>query len=318
MTSETNFLSRLHRRARRTSLQWQICVLTGLAVLISLSVLGYVGFMRARDVVVKAKLDTLASETKVAIGGIEHVLAATGEDVERVPLFPPIPGIIRCLDNDGENDPEQSGSTTEIWIQRLGTILTAQMRGRPERIKATVIGANGKEIARVERGENVARDVSATAEPFEPNSFVAETLNSVPGDITVSEIVVDPFTSRRNVHLGTPYEDTDGKVRGVFAITLDLDLILNQAAAGIQSGVTDIIDERGKYLFCQAHPQYALDGRDYSQDKPLRAQRLATDDSFVQLIPGSARRMESAWSPCTRRFTTPAMTKPDTGSSLPA
>ena len=47
MTTEIGPFQRLVVRTKRISLRWQICGLTGLAVLVSMCVLGAVGFSRS-------------------------------------------------------------------------------------------------------------------------------------------------------------------------------------------------------------------------------------------------------------------------------
>ena len=101
------------------SLRWQICIFTGVAILLSLVCLGYMVFTESRKVVEKVKLDELASSTAAAVQTIETMLETARSDTLQIPDFPPIPGIVRCLDND-DQDPVQQGSTTELWIAPIG------------------------------------------------------------------------------------------------------------------------------------------------------------------------------------------------------
>ena len=184
MTTETGTIHRFVRRAKRISLRWQICGLTGLAVLVSTCVLGTVGFSRSQEAVTNAKLDMLDSETGVGLNIIEQNLGVTRNDILQTPKYPPIPGIIRCLDNEGmDPDPLQTGSTTEIWIKRLATILTAQMSGHPERLRTTIVEVNGQELARVERTGTSTRGVTDDHRSFEPAALLTEALSARPGTI---------------------------------------------------------------------------------------------------------------------------------------
>ena len=293
MAVEANPLKRMWHRARQTSLRWQICVLTGLAVLVSLSVMGYTGYSQAREAVTATKLDLLESETGVAVTLLHEYLEASREEVVRVPHFPPIPGIVRCLDNNGvDPDEDQAGSTTEIWMQRLGTILSAQMKGRQERLQASVVGSDGQEMMRVERRGRTTVVVTSDPRQFGDQALIDEALTTRPGIVSVSQALIDETTGRRTLHLATPFAGGPGEIRGAFVISLDADLILRMAARRIPSGETDIVDETGQYIFCEENPHYAQTGRDYAADKPVRAARLAdsaSEDRYRRLIPGSER-----------------------------
>lgn len=293
MTTEIGPIQRLVRRAKRTSLRWQICGLTGLAVLVSMCVLGTVGFSRSQEAVTNAKLDMLDSETGVGLNIIEQNLEVTRSDLLQTPKYPPIPGIIRCLDNDGmDPDPLQTGSTTEIWIKRLATIITAQMSGHPERLRTTIVEANGQELARVERTGASTRVVSDDRRSFEPAALLTEAFAARPGTVTYSRATFDELAQRRIVHMATPFADETGKTRGALIMSLDIGHIFARAADRISSGSTDIVDDTGRYIFCSDHPEYARSGRDYSLDKPVRATLLAdpgSRETYRRLIPGSER-----------------------------
>lgn len=293
MTTETGLFQRLLQRAKRTSLRWQICVLTGLAVTASMYSMGYVGYTRSREAVSSAKLDMLESETQVGISVIEQHLEATRKDVVQVPKFPPIPGIIRCLDNNGmDPDPTQTGSTTDIWIKRLGTILDAQMASWPERIATTMVMSSGEVLARVERNGSSTRMVTDDSHLFEPAAFLAEAVSTRPGVVSVSTATLDETRARRVVHLATPFVDSNAQTRGVLVITLDVERIFSRAANRIPSGVTDIIDETGQYIYCEEHPEFARSSRDYRNDMPVRAALLAdagSSDTYRGMIPGEER-----------------------------
>lgn len=293
MTTETSSIKRLWKRVKRTSLRWQICVLTGFAVLVSMCVMGYVGLSQSQKAVTSSKLDMLEAESGVGVATVEQYLEVTEKDLVQVPKFPPIPGIVRCLDNNGSDpDPTQAGSTTEIWINRLGTILTAQMSGRPERSRVTVVHENGTELASVERSGSSTQMVTDDSRVFEPSTLVADCLSTRPGMVSVSSATIDDATGKRTVHLATPFSDKTGRIRGALVISLDIERVFARVSDKISSGVTDIVDETGNYIFCEEHPEYARSGRAYAKDKPVRAGLIAdvgSRDTYRRLIPGSER-----------------------------
>ncbi len=291
--SRPGFPVRLGRLAKRASLRWQICVLTGAAVLISLCLMGYFSFTKSRDIVTEARLDALSSEATVATNILHQALLSARSDLVEVSRFPPIPGIVRCLaNNDVDPDPLQKGSTTEIWIQRLGTILSAQMANRPERMRATVVDQSGMEIAFVAGSTGISRGSAELSVSFQPADFVQRALRRNPGQIEWSETTFDQSTGSQVIHLATSFADADGNIRGAFIISLNAGLLFRRAADAITSGTTDIVDENGKYVFCEDNMDYVRTQRDYRLDKPVRAALLAasaSQDTYRQLIPGSER-----------------------------
>lgn len=293
MTQQSNPVVRLGQTLKRASLRWQICVLTGLSVLLSLCAMAYFSFTKSRDVVTDARLDALYSETRVATSILDHAIRAARADLVEVPRFPPIPGIVRCLDNNGmDPDPLQQGSTTEIWIQRLGTILSAQMAHRPERLRATVVDQNLREIAFVNGTKNIRSEDSDSPDRFRNAEFAREALQKNPGYVVFSETSVDRVTGSQVLHLATPFAAEDGSIRGAFIISLDAGLLFEKAAETVTSGTTDIVDQDGTYLYCEDNPEYARSGREYATEKPVRAAFLAEKGSaasFKKLIPGSER-----------------------------
>ncbi len=283
----------LWTRIRSTSLRWQICLVNGCIVLLCLLVTGYVSFTRSRDAVVEASLNVLSAQAVSAAHSIERLFDLTRADVRRIPQFPPIPGLVRCMDNDGvDPDPSQSGSTTEVWLERLHTILAAEMKSRPSWLRATVVSSTGAEITRVERADQGTRSVSDPDRQFQPVSALDDWLQNRPGRVAVSSLAVDDLTSRPCLHLATPFADRTGRIRGLFVVTIDVDHILQTAIAEMASGEVDVVDESGRYLYCEKRPENATSRRQYSQDKPVRANLLRTrpsQDSYRELIPGSRR-----------------------------
>ena len=77
------------------SLRWQICLLTGLIISLSLASLGLIAFTITSDTVISLTLDTLLARTTDAASSVERILAVTRADAINVPGFPPIPGIVR-------------------------------------------------------------------------------------------------------------------------------------------------------------------------------------------------------------------------------
>lgn len=271
------------------SLRWQICLFTGLAILISLLAMGWLAFSRAEDLLTDITLGKLSVETSAAAERINVVISETRVDVLQTPKFPPIPGIVRCEDNDGM-DPDQTGSDTAIWIERLTTIVSAQMEQRTERSWCSVIDSSGQELLRVSRINDATVQAEAELQTYGNDNFVQSCLSLPAGQIGTSTMVLK--SGQAVVELATPYFDRQGKVRGIFLIGLDGRTVLQSGLVLIEHGTVDIVDETGQYLVCQETPSYAFSTRRYAQDKPVRAKAMtdpASSDAYHRFIPGSER-----------------------------
>lgn len=275
------------------SLKWQICAFTCLAILISLIAMGWIAFSQSAQILTDMQLDSSVADSRSAVARIEQFLEATRVDVLQTPQFPPVPGIIRCEDNDGV-DPEQAGSDKDVWAQRLTTIVTAQMRQRPERVWTAYVTRSGEEIMRVERrGSEVARTMIPVSD-FRSDSFFQTAMRQTAGQVATSKIEL--AGDRPELRMATPCVDSLGTVRGVFLIALDAAAVLKSGAESIsQRNVDshiDIVDENGRYLHSDESPEYAFSSRRYEQDKPVRAKLLSdpqSDDSYREVIDGSQR-----------------------------
>jgi PAS domain S-box-containing protein len=276
----------LLQRFATMSLRWQICLFSGLAILISLLVMGWLAFSQARTLLTEVTLDKLSIETSAAVHRIRHVMTETQIDVLQTPQFPPIPGLIRCEDNGGM-DPEQVGSDTAVWIDRLTTIVTAQMEQRPERSWCSVIDRQGQELLRVTRGNGNTLSAATVLRDRAADDFFRTCLGLASGRVGTS--VMEQQSGQAVVRLATPYFDPDGKVRGILLIALDGEAVLRSGLGLIANGEVDVVDETGQYLMCQAKPAYAFSTHRYAQDKPVRAALLndsTSPDTYRRLIPG--------------------------------
>jgi hypothetical protein len=86
-TGQRSFL----QRCISVSLRWQICVFTGLAILSSLIVMGWLAFSKAETILTDVTLDKMAVSTSAAVHRISQVMTDTRIDVLQTPEFPPIP-----------------------------------------------------------------------------------------------------------------------------------------------------------------------------------------------------------------------------------
>ena len=265
-------------RIERMSLRSQISTLTVFALALSLFVMGWVSYSKSSQLVRDLTLERLAKNTSDATTRIETSLDRARVYAATTPDFPPIPGLVRCWDNDG-SDPEDEGSTTRKWLDRLSTILQAQMRANPEQAYSAVIDESGLEVLRLERiGERIIRiDVEAdiSAEKY----FSEAMMQIVDGSVYIS-----PMMQQEQLlvlHIAKPFfADPPGPARGVFVIGLDGQKLLEGASQPIKDGWLDIVDENGMFLFSTdtVNPVTPFSGARYEQFKPVRGRLLKNSD----------------------------------------
>ncbi|MDA0588116.1 MAG: methyl-accepting chemotaxis protein [Planctomycetota bacterium] len=285
----TGFLDTLLNRLAGLSLRWQISAFACLSVLVSLFAMGSIAFSESAAILTDMTLSQFETEATAAVQGIERTLQESRIDVLQTPQFPPVPGIIRCLDANG-TDPEQAGSTLEVWVERLETIASAQMRQRPARISASLVGASGEELMRVERRGSVVAPAETLSDFSTDDAFIQRALKASPDQVIIS--AMERTGGQQVLRLATPYFDLTGQARGVFVIALDGDVLLRSGAALIVKASVDIVDETGAFLLSRDTPQNVVNSTLYKDVKPVRAKLLAdpsSPDSFRELIDGHLR-----------------------------
>lgn len=273
------------------SLRWQICLATGALVTLSLAAMGSMFFTHSSDLITDLTLDTLLTETEVAVRSMTDDIERTRVEALQVPKFPPIPGIVRCLDNDGD-DPEQPGSTTDVWLDRLATILAAQIEATPDHVQCSLALADGTELLRIEQVTSQPRRITSGLGNLASETTFQAALRLSQDRVYVSNM--KPSRNRRpEITMATPFFDSKGDVRGVYLVTLDGGAMLSRVANRITTGDVDVIDQNGTYLLCEAAPTKVFSEQTYSQDKPVRAALIQRTepgfDSYRRLIPGSER-----------------------------
>lgn len=278
----------IQERLTSISLRWQICLLIGIALIACLGITTTLAFFKSSTIITDLTLEKVMSETNEAASELEHVIDATRFDLTSTPKFPPIPGMIRCWDNDGKADP-RGQSTIDDWTERLQEILEAQMGVYQERRACAVFDAEGVSVLRVERTDEGIQRVTTGLPNVANSEFFVTTLALTEGRGYVQPMHLDG--SDVTVRFCTPFFDSAGKVRGVFVITLDGAAILARAAKRINSGLADIVDEKGMYLYCVGTgKQFRGDAYRFHDDHPVRAEAMkSAKDTYKQYVPSGAK-----------------------------
>jgi len=299
------------QKMESVSLRWQICILVGLVLIVAIGAMGSTIFGFVRGEIRSLTADRLMAQTNEAVALIEEALNSTRADATSTPNFPPIPGILRCLDNT-ENpgqDPKQQGSTIEDWRDRLREILQSQLKAHPLREFCTVYDKNGDALM-PHIGQDSASlgnldfDQEAAMLPNVKNeAFFKMASKKAKGQVYVSKMERNNGTPI--VRICTPFFDPPdhSNFRGIFVIALDGDKLMRQAIKAIASENkedadatwTDIVDENLVYLYAGGQRfqiERFSEKHKYGDIYPVRAKLLEDGNllPYKAFIPGKARK----------------------------
>jgi PAS domain S-box-containing protein len=257
------------------SLRWQICALLGVSLVACLLITGALAYSRSREAIIELTLDRVMAETNQAASELENILESTRLDTVSTPTFPPIPGMIRCWDNDDRITDVEGNSTLDDWIGRLKDILTAQMQAHPERLRCTVYNESGAAVMRVDSVAGKSQLVREGLDDVAEEDYFTRARNLKRGQTYIAPIRDDE--PEMFVRVCAPcfktLDVTDDEVRGVFIMTLDGRKILNDVARFIRSGTVCIVDESGAYLM----PNRPNEDR-YADEYPVRFNEMSNRD----------------------------------------
>ncbi|WP_197231491.1 methyl-accepting chemotaxis protein [Novipirellula artificiosorum] len=272
-----------------------------------MSMIGSFAYQRNREIVTQMTLDQMMSHTHQIAGALDSVLIDTAADAVLIPRFPPLPGMIRCWDNaqDPGTDPVEKGSTTEDWIQRLATIVSAQMERNPERIECDVFDRAGLGVLRIRaRGTGYDVDTENLA-AIAGEQYFRRGLKLDQGEFHVTPVertrdgntlfrICAPFFSEAS-------SENPAAVRGIFVIVVDAAKVFaaasktNRAGRAASPHAIEVIDDTMQFVYCSdlssAKPfsNDRFDKRHPVRAAILRDKRGAEVDSYAESIPGNSQ-----------------------------
>ncbi|EMI22019.1 methyl-accepting chemotaxis protein [Rhodopirellula maiorica SM1] len=282
----------LAEHVRKLSLRWQISVLLGLALLISLLALGTLAFQKSREIVTDMTLEKMVAQTNEIANNLDSTLSRSRADTLAIPSYPPIPGIIRCWDNEQNpgQDPVQTGSNVQIWIQRLAQIITTEMRAYNERIESAFYDATGQGVMRVVSRRGGHELETDQIRNIADAPYFLKTRELKDGDIYVSPLELNP-NGNAIIHVCTPVfsnsnMETDAEFRGIFVITLAGERVFSNAVETLagdrvsQEQVIEIVDNTMQFLYCSSNSDATAMSNDrFDELRPVRAERLLRNDA---------------------------------------
>ena len=277
-------------RFQQTSLRWQICIMTGVAIIASLGTMGAIALRGSRELVTNMTLDKMMAETDSVANRMESFVVQTRADTLTIPTFPPIPGIVRCWDNRLEpgQDPEQKGSDTSIWIERLGQIVSAQMAYYPRRIRCAVYDREGAGVMKVESKGGQSKLITEGIRSVSDQPYFAAATRIRSGQVHVSPMIQDE-AGNVTMHFCTPFfagDESPDTLRGIFVIVLDGKQMLESAASLRRSEMEpnsgnnenlsiEIGDESMQLLYCSnSNVGLPFGEKGFGDLRPVRAELL--------------------------------------------
>ncbi|WP_423062825.1 hypothetical protein [Candidiatus Paracoxiella cheracis] len=141
----------------------KITLFSTLIIFVTMAIITSITYVTMRSFFIKESIQNLQNETELISNDIENSLIKLENDLAVLSKTPPIDGIVRSDENNGQDPLENSNIT--IWKDRLAVIFASILKVNPEYTKIRYIGVkdNGKELVRVDqsRGDTFRTDDSA-------------------------------------------------------------------------------------------------------------------------------------------------------------
>ena len=296
---------------RRTRLSSRLTLaMTGL-VLLTATAVGSLTYRSLTASLLPLELDRLGLHAEQLAAELARFAQGARENVLAVPAFASLTGWVRARAAGG-TDPSSGANEAELR-DRVAANLTALLETHLAYLQLRVLGADGREIVRVDRSGpgGAARRVAETElQDKVTRPYFAATIGLAEGEIYVSPIelnrehgqVETPY--RPVLRVATPIRTSAGQPFGIFIVNLDLGPILDRLrpAGGPAGGAVYLVNAQGDYLL---HPkpgrEFGFDlGRRYrlQDDLPELATALASSGTVVRAVRDtSGQRLGAAVAP---------------------
>lgn len=208
-----------------------------------------------RDLALR-RLDNMASTSAAKIvNSLEHI----SDDVLFLSKVPPIQGIIRAREGNG-NDRE-TNSTYDAWVDRLNIIFTSMMEAKAYYMQLRYLDENGNEIVRVEALESTIEVISEEKlQNKADRDYFWETMKLDVGQIYVSRLNLNQelgqieIPYKPTIRYATPIFSREGERKGIVIINVLSNSLFQQLKRDNKDKKIEafIVDEKGYYLY---HPE---------------------------------------------------------------
>ncbi len=225
------------------SIKTRIALIVSLFVFVTAILVGLVFYIGGNNYIVEKELETLEHHLKEQGLLLSAHLQAPREDVLFLASTPPIKGIIRATQLNGEIDPFD-GSSKNQWLSRLAIIFEEMLVAKPAYLQIRFIGKE-KELVRVENLNGISFIVpeKSLRNKYE-NTHFAETAKLKEREIYMSDIelyrefgeLALPYLPV--IRISTPIFDSQGILFGIVVVNMDFTFVLTQV-----SGIGDLRNE---------------------------------------------------------------------------
>lgn len=133
------------------SLTFKITGFTTSVILLVSLLVALIVYVSTHSFFLKAAIKTTSDKARLVSNDIENSLINITNDILVVSKTPPIQGIVRSMQNNGEDKADNSNIT--LWKDRLASIFSSLLGSNPNytQIRYLAVDGNGKELVRVDR-----------------------------------------------------------------------------------------------------------------------------------------------------------------------
>lgn len=240
-------------------IQNQLLILLTICTIIPAFLVSWYGIATATDALRDLAISRLENMTSTSTGKIIYSLDHISDDVLFLSKVPPIQGIIRAREGNG-NDTE-TNSTYDAWVERLKMIFASMMQAQHYYMQLRYLDENGNEIVRVDsNGTNIEMLSQEKLQNKADMDYFYETMKLNLGKIYVSRLNLNrergqvEIPYKPTIRYATPIFSRQGERKGIIiANVLSNSLFqLLQKNNEFPNITAFFIDENGYYLY---HPE---------------------------------------------------------------
>lgn len=253
------------------------------AVMIAFTVL-YISRGYFEDVATK----NFQSKTRMYAANIENALQNVAADIDVLSRTPPINGIIRSVNNGG--DDVEGNSNLALWQARLATIFQSMLQANEDYTMIRYIGVadNGKELVRVDRHKDELFTVPvSTLQQKGDRGYFKDATSLSPGTIQFSEIDYNRENGKLTIPLVTtlrvytPIYRSNQEVFGALVINVHIKRYLQHVLANSKIDSSAIIrDASGNYFYYDREKNSIT----YQQVNAKKSKANSKDDATFKSI----------------------------------
>lgn len=233
--------------ARNTSLSFKITSFSTSIILLTSLCVALIVYFATTSFFLSAAIKNMNNETKLIANNIENSFIKINNDINVLIKTPPIQGIIRSVQNNGQDT--EANSNITLWKERLSTIFASMLDANPNYTQIRYIGVkdDGKELVRVNQTNQGINKISDTSLQSKANeSYFKKAIQLSQGSVMFSNINYNREKNKIEYPLVptlraiTPVYTSKHELFGILAININISRYLRNIL--IQSAINyDVI-----------------------------------------------------------------------------